>query len=96
MSAEDLKQLRLDAARQATEITDILQTVPSELILLLKTKFIIKSKQFTNFFHSDLLRSVTSDLSSDVNPYLVNLQYCQRAVNQDAIMHGKYLQRRVN
>ncbi len=38
LSPEDLKRVQLEAYRQAPEITDILQTVPPELLLLLKTK----------------------------------------------------------
>jgi len=67
-SHSELNELRDNAQNYASEITDILQNVPSELLLLFKT--------------NDLLRCVNYDLGTSVNPFFINMKYCQKAITQ--------------
>jgi aarF domain-containing kinase len=58
--------LMSNAASRFKEINDILATVPSQLLLLLKT--------------NDLLRALNRDLGHPVNTYSITAKYCVRAL----------------
>lgn len=66
ITQEEKRHLMSDAADRFKEINDILATVPSQLLLLLKT--------------NDLLRALNRDLGHPVNTYSITAKYCVKAV----------------
>jgi aarF domain-containing kinase len=66
LSDAERDHLRVSASKHAAEICNILDRVPQQLLLLLKT--------------NDLLRSVNEDLGRPINPYTLTLRRCVETV----------------
>ena len=94
-SKDEVKRIRSGASQFFRQITEVLAKVPPPLLLLFKTKWLSYLSCLGCFVLisswsvcSDLLRALSNELKSTVNPYLILATYMRRGIRKAELERG--------